>query len=234
MSYTDLDFDVGEILGAEKIRALSSNIDRVREHFQGSSGPDETAIVRGLIWIDTSSTTWSVRMNDGGGWVEIFQIDTVAGIVVYPGGYIASDSIADGAIFSVHIKDGELDERTIAPLTLKGDSVTSGTLTRSKISSGAIGHANFAVNALTSSSFSSGSVRGGHVQMRAGAKQTSTTGTQLDFQDFVFFPDVAGDAFMYTYGGNCHFQGSSDGKTAFRLKASSSKALRVSWFRQES
>ena len=232
--WRNIDFDPGpwgdSERGPEKdLQDLVSNLDLVRNHFKGNTSVSEATVVRGLIWIDTSSSTWLINISDGNDWIKLLEINTITNDIIYPGGFIAADSIPDGYLNTYHVKDGELDERTISNGALREHHPSSGTLLRFHVASGAILGQNLKTLSIQNKHFGSESISGSKAKIQDNSRGGSTV-TELEYREFTFgIPDVRYGFLCAKTGSNCFFESSSKGKTGFKLKSSSPAALKVSY-----
>lgn len=231
-----IDFDVGPwgtpSRGPEKdLQDLVENISLVRRNFKSSLPVNAETVVRGMIWVNAATTDWVVSISDGNDWIELLTIDTLTNEITYPGGFIAGDSLPDGALNTYHVKDGELDERTIANGALRGHHPSSGTLVRAHVASGAIRGTNLQTKCLTSGKFASRCATS--EKFDAYTLDKGATGTTLDvIHYFLGVPDIKGG---YLYGrDSCNLAVSQVAKTGFTLKSSASAALRVEGYIHES
>lgn len=227
--FNALDFDVGQwgtvSRGPEKdLQDLVENISLVRRNFKSSLPLAEETVVRGMIWVNAATTTWVISISDGSDWIELMSIDTLTNEITYPGGFIASDSLPDGALNTYHVKDGELDDRTISNGALRGHHPSSGTLVRAHVASGAVRGTNLQTACLQSGHFASRCATS--EKFDAYTLDKGTTGTSLDVSYyFLGVPDIKGG---YIYGRkSCNLAVSQVVKTGFTLKSSTSTSLRV-------
>lgn len=235
MAWRTVDFKVGQWPNqVDDLQGLSNNIELLRSRYIGEPILD-VDVVRGLIRIDTSSTTWSVELNKGASWIQLYKINTVSGMVEYPGAFVSGDSLQDGSINTTHIVDGSLPARVVAPLALKEHHVSSGAITRSHVASGAIRQQDLQDRAITKGKVGPDAIDGARLSFRSWPERQSTS-TSLEVRDFWFgFPDVRGaGAILHARTGYCGFEGSSDGKTGFRLQSSSTTSMQVHGYVQHS
>ena len=233
--YTELDFDVGEWSAPEvDLQALTNNLDLVRMRFKSSIPVNEDTVVRGMVWVNAASSTWAININDGNNWIELFSINTITEEVVYPGGYIAGDSIADGAIDTYHVKDGELDARTIAPAALRNHHVASGTLQRYHVSSGAVNAADLQTAVFQNKHFGTSVVSEDKIKVKT--RSDGGSYKDYDWESFSFgMPDIRGNgAWLYGKTSNCSFRASQTAKSGFKLKSSSTTTMKVDYYEQYS
>jgi len=237
MAWRVLDFKVGRWpTQVNDLQGLSNNVSLLRGRYQSSPiGEDE--VVRGLVRIETSSASlWSVEISKGNGWIQLFRINTTSGMVEYPGGFVSGDSLQDGAIDSTHVVDGTLPSRVIAPNMLKEHHVASGALVRAHIGSGAVREGDISDRAITKGRLAPDSLGGNKIAFRSDWPARRSTARDFEFNDFWFgFPDVVGSgAIVYSRSGGCGFEGSSDGKTGFRLRSTNTTSMAVFSYVQRS
>jgi hypothetical protein len=236
MAWRVLDFKVGRWpTQVNDLQGLSNNVSLLRGRYQSSPiGEDE--VVRGLVRIETSSASlWSVEISKGNGWIQLFRINTTSGMVEYPGGFVSGDSLQDGAIDSTHVVDGTLPSRVIAPNMLKEHHVASGALVRAHIGSGAVREGDISDRAITKGRFAPESVGGNKIAIREMRRERSTA-KDMEFRYFyIGFPDVVGSgAIIYSRSSGCGFEGSSDGRTGFRLRSTNTTSMQVSGYMMRS
>ncbi len=125
--------------------------------------------------------------------------------------------------------------RVIAPLALKEHHVSSGAMTRSHVASGAVRQQDLQDGAITKGKVGPAVIDGSRISFRTGGRNRSVA-TSMEFREFYFgFPDVYGPgALVYARTGGCGFEGSSDGKTAFRLQSTSTTSMEVYGYRHYS
>lgn len=181
MAYETITFGVGQTLTASKMQVLDNNIDIVRANHLG----DNSSPVTGMIYINSSDTTWQVMMYDASTYVGLYAIDTVANSSSLLGVTEASDLTAAKMI--------DLDNDRIANSQIGASQI--GSLSIANIGSGQIGDDEIASGGVSTLTGSNAIIKG-----KLSLSNGSTSGTisvgatvEVTMANRSFYPDWQSD-----------------------------------------
>lgn len=198
MSYSNQTFSVGSTLTSSKVNLLDESIDAVRASEIGSSEPANS--VAGQFWVDNSSATRDLNINDGSDNITILKLNPSTNSAELPSSFAGGDSYGSGVVSSTkiqslqigkdHINAGsvsEFAERSIGTSNIVDGSIT---LSGGKATS-TVGSYNVSGPLATKNNiaFNTGEVTGSSNQV-----------VSLSLSTYMLMPDIAhlsgGDPFL--------------------------------------